>query len=154
MFDPDIGPLTTGPEIDNPYNALTLTRNYCRLFGEFEIYFEQKDPSIERTYVIDSPAQRPFLRDPLFPVTRELHLTPELTIDPAATKLLRVHCVIAHILKLSGAGEYIETTLQEMTEICVSADGSTDLGTPYKTATGKLVKCISCFLARLPWYCT
>ncbi|KAH1348823.1 hypothetical protein KXW65_003965, partial [Aspergillus fumigatus] len=128
MFDPDIGPLIAGPEIDSPYNALTLTHNYHRLFGEFEIYFEQKGPSTERTYVIDSTEQRPFLRDPLFPVTRELHLSPELTIDPPASKLLKVHCAIAHILKLSGAGEYIERTLREMTEISVSADGSTDLG--------------------------
>ncbi|KAI2864667.1 hypothetical protein CBS76997_11201 [Aspergillus niger] len=129
MFDPpDIGPLIAGPEIDSPYNALTLTHNYHRLFGEFEIYFEQKDPTIECTYVIGSSEQRPYLRDQVFPVTGELHLGAELTIDPPASKLLKVHCAIAHILKLSGAGEYIERTLREMTEICVSADGSTDLG--------------------------
>lgn len=108
MFDSDLGPLIAGSEIDSPYNALTLTLDYHRLFGESEIYFEQKDPSLGRTYTIDSTEQRPFLRHSLFPVTRELHLSPELTIDPPASKLLKVHCAIAHLLKLSGAGEYIE----------------------------------------------
>jgi hypothetical protein len=65
MFNPDIGPLIAGPEIDSPYNALMLTQNYHLLFGEFEIYFEQKDTSIERTYVIDSTERRPFLWNPL-----------------------------------------------------------------------------------------
>jgi hypothetical protein len=128
IFNPDIGPLIAGPEINSPYNALTLTHNYHQLFGEFEIYFKQKDPTLERTYIINSTKQRPFLRDPLFPVTQELHLSPELTINPPASKLLKVHYAIAHILKLSSAGEYIERTLREMTEICVSVDGLTDLG--------------------------
>ncbi|KAF5865343.1 hypothetical protein ETB97_004153 [Aspergillus alliaceus] len=128
MFDPDISPLIAGPDIDNPYNALTLTHNYHRLFGEFEIYFKQKDPENDRIYIIDSTEQRPFLRDALFPVTRELNLSPELDVDPPARKLLEVHCAIAHILKLSGADDYIEKTLREMAETCVNADGSTDIG--------------------------
>ncbi|KAH8433748.1 HNH endonuclease signature motif containing protein [Aspergillus melleus] len=145
MFDPDIGPLIGGPEIDSPYNALTLTLNHHRLFGEFEIYFEQKDPSLGRTYTIDSTEQRPFLRDFLFPVTRELHLSPELTIDPPASKLLKTHCAIAHILKLSGAGEYIERTLRELTEVCVSADGSTDLGRLVRSRLGNWLNALTVF---------
>lgn len=136
MFDPDIGALIAGSDIDNPYNALTLTLNYHRLFGEFEIYFEQKDSKNERIYIIDSTEQRPFLRDALFPVTRELNLSPELDVDPPARKLLEVHCAIVHILKLSGAGNYIEKTLREMAETCVHTDGSTDIGRLVRSRLG------------------
>ncbi|KAK1142637.1 hypothetical protein N8T08_007441 [Aspergillus melleus] len=145
MFGPDIGPLIAGPEIDSPYNALTLTLNHHRLFGEFEIYFEQKDPSLGRTYTIDPTERRPFLRDSLFPVTRTLDLSPELMIDPPASKLPTVHCAIAHILKLSGAGEYIEKTLREITEVCVSADGSTDLGRPVRSRLGNYLNALAGF---------
>lgn len=145
MFDPDIGPLIAGPEIDSPYNALTLTHNYHRLFGEFEIYFQRKDPGIARIYTIDSMEQRPYLRDPLFPVTRELHISPDITIDPPSDKLLKVHCAIAHILKLSGAGEYIESTLRETSEICASADGSTDIGRLVRSRLADWSKALTVF---------
>lgn len=128
MFDPDIRPLIAGPEIDSPYNALTLTQDHHRAFGAFEIYFKQKDPAIPHVFTIDSVEHIPCLRDPVFPITRELHLSPDFNIDPPSHKLLQVHCAIAQILKLSAAGEYIDKTLRDIEEVCVAADGSTDLG--------------------------
>ena len=68
------------------------------------------------------------MRDPLFPVTRALTLSPSRTIDPPDYRLLGVHCAIAHIMNLSGAGEYIEKVLRDMDEVDVKADGSTNLG--------------------------
>ncbi|KAI1833893.1 hypothetical protein DTO006G1_349 [Penicillium roqueforti] len=74
MFDPGIIHL-----IDGPMNALTLTLDYHRLFGEFKIYFEHTGTQYQ--YRIDSTERSPFLRDPLFPVTRSLSLSPYHTVD-------------------------------------------------------------------------
>ncbi|KAJ6114137.1 hypothetical protein N7512_007582 [Penicillium capsulatum] len=126
MFDPGIGHLIDGPKIDSPINALTLTLDYHRLFGEFQIYFERT--RTPHQYRIDSTEQSPFLRDPLFPVTRTLTLSPNRTIDPPSARLLEVHRAIALIMKLSAAGEYIEKVLRDMEELDVREDGSTHLG--------------------------
>lgn len=126
MFDPGIGHLIDGPKIDSPLNALTLTLDYHRLFGEFQIYFQHT--GIPHQYRIDSTEQRPFLRDPLFPVTRSLTLSPHRTIDLPSARLLDVHRAIAHIMNMSGAGEYIDKVLRDMEELDVREDGSTHLG--------------------------
>lgn len=55
-------------------------------------------------------------------------LSPQRTIDPPSPQPLSVHRAIAHILKLSGAGDYIEQILQDMGQVAVEADGSTTLG--------------------------
>ncbi|KAJ5854906.1 hypothetical protein N7534_007449 [Penicillium rubens] len=113
IFDPGIIHLIDGPKIDSPINALTLTLDYHRLFGDFQ--------DLLRTHY-------PFLRDPLFPVTRSLTLSPHRTVDPPSSRLLGVHRAIALIMKLSGAGEYIERVLRDMEELDVREDGSTHLG--------------------------
>ncbi|KMP02204.1 hypothetical protein CISG_06189 [Coccidioides immitis RMSCC 3703] len=112
MFDPGIIHLIDGPKIDSPMNALTLTYDHHRSFGEFQIYFEPTGKPYE--YRIDSMEQIPFLRDPIFPVTRTLTLSPSHTIDPPSARLLGVHRAVAKIMKLSGAGEYIETILRDL----------------------------------------
>ncbi|EDN05015.1 predicted protein [Histoplasma mississippiense (nom. inval.)] len=126
IFDPDVIYLIEGQNIDSPKNALTLTQKYHRLFGEFEIYFEPTENKHE--YKLNTTEERSFLRDPLFPVVRQLYLSPEHTIDPPSPHLLAVHSAVARILKLSGAaGEYIENILREMEDPCVEADESTNL---------------------------
>ncbi|KLJ05386.1 hypothetical protein EMPG_11133 [Blastomyces silverae] len=125
IFDPDVIYLIEGEDIDSPKNALTLTQKYHRLFGEFEIYFEPTDEKYK--YKISTTEERPFLRDSLFPVVRQFYLSPEHTIDPPSPQLLAVHRAVARILKLSGAGEYIENILREMEDPCVEADGSKSL---------------------------
>ncbi|PYH39685.1 HNH endonuclease signature motif containing protein [Aspergillus neoniger CBS 115656] len=125
MFDPGLSHLLDGPNIDRPFNALTLTNHYHRLFVEFQIYFEPTGRPHE--YKIDS-SETSFLRDPLFPVTRTPSLSPNGRIEPPDARLLRVHCAIAHILKLSGAGDYIEKVLRDLEEVDIKADGSTNLG--------------------------
>ncbi|EFR04059.1 hypothetical protein MGYG_07065 [Nannizzia gypsea CBS 118893] len=62
------------------------------------------------------------------PVTRKLFFSQGKTIDPPSPRLLALHRAIAHILNLSGAGEYIDKLLRDLEEIGVQADGSTDLG--------------------------
>ncbi|CAI7627392.1 unnamed protein product [Penicillium glandicola] len=95
MFNPGIGDLIHGPKLDGPMNALTLIFDYHRLFGEFRIYFELT--GIPYQYRIDSTEQGLFLRDPLFPVTRTLPLSPASSIDPPSPRLLEVHRAIAII---------------------------------------------------------
>ncbi|OJJ44546.1 hypothetical protein ASPZODRAFT_690298 [Penicilliopsis zonata CBS 506.65] len=112
MFDPGIIHLIDGPDIVSPLNALTLTLDYHRLFGEFQILFTPTGKPYE--YRIDSTELSPFLRDPLFPITRTLTLSPNRTIDPPSSRLFGIHRAIAHILELSGAGEYIEQILNDI----------------------------------------
>ncbi|OJD27727.1 hypothetical protein ACJ73_00874 [Blastomyces percursus] len=126
MFDPGIIHLVEGPKIGSPLNALTLTHDHHRAFSEFQMYFEPTGSPYQ--YRIDSMEQSPFLRDPLFPITGTLTLSPNRTIDPPSARLLSVHRAIAKIMNLSGAGEYIEKVLRDLDEIDVRADGSTNLG--------------------------
>lgn len=125
MFEPGFSHRLDASKIDSPMNALTLTLDYHRLFGEFQICFERTGP---HQYRIGSLEQNSFLRDPLFPVTQTLNLSWSRTIDPPDHRLLGVHCAIAHIVKLSGAGKYIEKILRDMEEVDLNSDGSTDLG--------------------------
>lgn len=125
MFDPGVIHLIDGPKIDSPINALTLTLDYHRMFGEFQIYFEPT--GVPYQYKIDSTERSPFLRDPLFPVTRTLTLSPTRVIDTPSRRLLDVHRAIALIIKLSSAGEYIENILRDIEEVNIKADGSTNL---------------------------
>ncbi|KAJ5534295.1 hypothetical protein N7527_000549 [Penicillium freii] len=115
IFDPGIVYLIDRPKIDSPMNALTLTLDYYRLFGEYKIYFERTKYS-------------PFLRDPLFPVIRSLTLSPYRTVDPLSPRLLDVYRAIALIIKLSGASEYIERVLRDIEELDIREDGSIYLG--------------------------
>lgn len=53
-----------------------------------------------------------------------------LSNDPDAreSRLLALHRAIAHILFLSGAGEYINKILDDFDKTGVRADGTTELG--------------------------
>ncbi|OOF99307.1 hypothetical protein ASPCADRAFT_39628, partial [Aspergillus carbonarius ITEM 5010] len=126
MFDHGITHFIEYPKIDSPLNALTLTLEYHQLFGAFKLYFEHTGSPYQ--YVIKSTDQGSFLSDPLFPVVRTLTLSPNRTIDPPFPRLLAVHRAIARILKISGAGYYIESVLRDLEEVSVRADGSTNLG--------------------------
>ncbi|CAI7584312.1 unnamed protein product [Penicillium palitans] len=126
MFDPGIGQLIDGPRIKSPMNALTLTFHYHRLFGEFEIFFEPT--GIPYQYRIDSTMEISFLRNSLFPVIRTLTLSPTHSIDPPSSRLLAVHRAITIMMKVSGAGDYIETVLRDREESVVREDGSSHLG--------------------------
>ncbi|KKZ61611.1 hypothetical protein EMCG_03857 [[Emmonsia] crescens] len=73
-------------------------------------------------YQISSYLPSVSLRDPKLPVTRELYISKDGTIDPPMPRLLAIHSAIAHILHLSTAGEYIDRILDHE-EIGVRADG-------------------------------
>ncbi|KAI2983394.1 unnamed protein product [Aspergillus niger] len=126
MFDHGITHLIEYPKIDSPLNALTLTHDYHQLFGAFKIYFEHTGAPYQ--YEIKSTEQSSFLSDPLLPVVRTLTLSPNRTIDPPSHRLLAVHRAIACIIKISGAGDYMESILRDIEEVTVKADGSTNLG--------------------------
>ena len=130
MFDHGVVHLIEGANIDRPINALTLSRDYHLLFGDFTVYFEPIDDAPQpHTYKISSflPAgmSTPFV--PL-PITRTLFVSDGCTIDPPSPRLLAVHRAIAHILHLSAAGEYIDKILNDGEEIATPADGSLEMG--------------------------
>lgn len=128
MFDPEVIRLIDGVEIDRPYNAITLTYHFHRLFGSFKIYFEpSRNTKSPHTYNIDT-TETTFVRHPIFPVTRSLYLSPDRNIDPPSTRLLALHRAIVGILHLSGAGEYAERILQDMETAGCKEDGSSELG--------------------------
>ena len=129
MFDSGVAHIIQGPNIDRPFNALTLTPDIHHWFGNFDIFFE---PVVSQpgTYRIDSFLE-PQLAGDDFPVTRTLYLTDNHTIDPPLPRLLALHSAIAHILHLSAAGDYIDKLLRDMEraeELGAQTDGSTDLG--------------------------
>lgn len=126
MFDTEVVHLIEGGDIDRPQNALTLTGSFHAHFGEFKIFFEPVSDSPSHTYRIDSFLSRYIL--PEFPLTRTLYLSENRTVDPPSSRLLALHCAIAHILHLSAAGDYIDKLLREMEGQGVCAtDGSTEL---------------------------
>ncbi|EER25929.1 hypothetical protein CPC735_043730 [Coccidioides posadasii C735 delta SOWgp] len=125
MFDCDVSHLVDGINIDRPSNAISLTHDFHRHFGNFDVYFEPVADQ-EHTYQIKSFL--PSLALEGIPVTRTLYLADDQSIDPPLPRLLAIHNAIAHILHLSGAGEYIDKILRDMEETGVQRDGSTNLG--------------------------
>lgn len=125
MFDCDVSHTISGVDIDRPFNAITLTKSLHTGFGNFEIFFEPV-PNHDNTYRIDKFL--PAVAHPMIPVTRELHLTNDRSIDPPSARLLAIHRAIAHILHLSGAGEYIDKILDDMEDLGACEKGGTELG--------------------------
>jgi hypothetical protein len=127
MFDPGTIHLVSGSDIDRPMNALTLTHDLHKLFGNFEISFEYIEP---HTYKVDYVRTDRMFRIENLPVTRTLYLTPDRTIDPPSSHLLKIHQAIGRILHFSGAGEYIDKLFRDLEDMeggQVNADGSTPI---------------------------
>lgn len=127
MFDRGVVNLIQGTDIDQPFNALTLTPKLHELFGSFQVFFTPVTDQQPHTYRIDTFLPRIILRNTL-PVTRTLYLTKTRIINPPSPRLLAIHRAIAHILHLSAAGDYIDRMLRDMEEKGIQADGSTELG--------------------------
>ncbi|KAK3682378.1 hypothetical protein B0T22DRAFT_282134 [Podospora appendiculata] len=139
MFDNGVIYLIEGTDIDWPRNAITLTHDIHQLFGHFDIFFERVADTPPHTYRIGTFLP-PFYSNQL-PITRTLFTHP--SIDPPSERLLALHSAIAHILHLSGAGEYIQAILNDMEKGVVREDGSTQLGvmsTPSLTSTARAKK--------------
>lgn len=133
MFDYDVSHIVDGVNIDRPLNAISLTRDLHTYFGNFEVFF-QPVPGQDHTYRIDTFLPQGFL--PYVPVTRSLYLAADRLIDAPSPRLLAIHCAIAHILHLSGAGAYIDLILRDMEEFGIREDGSTGLGHLLKLRLG------------------
>ncbi|OAA63445.1 hypothetical protein SPI_03608 [Niveomyces insectorum RCEF 264] len=127
MFDSGVAHLINGVDVDRPRNALTLSSRYHDFFGAFEIYFDAV-PGEYNTYQIQSFFPSPMARALGLPVTRTLFVTENRTIDPPSPRLLAVHRAIAHILHMSGAGEYIDRVLEDMEDSVVRSNGTSELG--------------------------
>ena len=130
MFAPGMIHLIEGSNIDRPANAITLSPDIHKLFGDFKFYFEALDPSTHPpyTYRIDSRETNMFLRPEGLPVTRTLLLSPNRTIDPPSAKLLAIHRAISIILDLSAAGVYIDKIIRDMEQLWAKSDGSSAVG--------------------------
>ncbi|RSL97081.1 hypothetical protein CEP52_011064 [Fusarium oligoseptatum] len=124
MFDDEAAHLIEGIEIDRPGNALTLTQPLHTYFGDFNIFFKPEG-TVPHRYHIETFLPQGFTYD--VPVTRTLFLTEERNIDPPSSRLLAIHCAIAHILHLSAAGDYIDDILRDADEYGIRHDGSTEL---------------------------
>ncbi|EEQ28696.1 hypothetical protein McanMca71_001230 [Microsporum canis] len=111
MLDCDVSHLIDGVNIDRPFNAMSLTPNYHDAFGSFKV------ESFLHPAVLSS-----------LPVTRELYVIEDRSIDPPLPRLLALHRAIAQILKMSAAGEYIDKILRDMEDPGTSSGGSTELG--------------------------
>ena len=127
MFDNGITRVIEGVEIDRPFNTLTLGLDYHRQFGAFKTFFTELVDEEPHTYKIETFELFSLDERMPFPVTRTLLLSPNRNIDPPSRRLLAVHRAIAHILHLSGAGEYINKFLSDMDDGYVRSDGTTQL---------------------------
>jgi HNH endonuclease len=127
MFDDGILLLIKDSLIDKARNAITLSINIHRRFGNFEVYFEPTSENLH-TYWIQSTEDAVFQKPMIFPVTRALYLATSRPIDPPSERFLAVHRAITLILHLSTAGEYIDKILRDLEETDVKEDGSTELG--------------------------
>ncbi|OAA55355.1 hypothetical protein SPI_08450 [Niveomyces insectorum RCEF 264] len=127
MFDLGVAHTINGVDIDRPRNALTLTADLHDAFGGFNVYFDHVSEAYH-TYWIRSflPPRMNQLYG--IPVQRELFVRGTHIIDPPSPRLLAVHRAIAHILHLSGAGDYIDAVLRDLEYGIVRADGSSELG--------------------------
>jgi hypothetical protein len=125
MFDYGVVDLIDGSNVDRPRNAMTLTHNLHRFFGDFEVFFEPV-PGQQHTYQIRSFLPSGIIRG-LLPVTRTFFLTESPSIDPPLPRLLALHRAVAHILHFSAAGAYIDKILDDMERKAARADGSTEL---------------------------
>nr|KMM63939.1 hypothetical protein CPAG_00291 [Coccidioides posadasii RMSCC 3488] len=133
MFDCNVSHLMDGNNIDRPFNAMSLTRDLHTHFGNFAVFFEAV-PGQAHTYQINTFLPPGILQD--LPVTRTFYLTNDRSIEPPSPRLLAIHHAIAHILHLSGVGEYIDNILRDMEETGVQEDGSTELGRIMKLRLG------------------
>src|SRR5215469_6291010 len=104
MFDPGIIHKIEGSNIDQPYNALSMSVGFHRHFGDLKVYFEA-EPGFNHRYTIKTTMPR-FNFQPTLPITRDLFITPDHNIDPPLPRLLALHRACCLILHLSGAGEY------------------------------------------------
>ncbi|WEW60682.1 hypothetical protein PRK78_006169 [Emydomyces testavorans] len=126
MFDYDVGLIINGPDIDRPRNAISLTQTAHDAFSSFEIFLEPVDGQ-EHTYHIKT--LKPCLAHVFgLPLTRKLFLSDNQSIEPPSPRLLALHRAIAHILHLSGAGEYIDKILRDFENTEIRDDGTTELG--------------------------
>ncbi|GCB28283.1 hypothetical protein AAWM_11168 [Aspergillus awamori] len=81
MFNPGAIHLIDGVDIDRPMNALTLTVDLHRLFGNFEIPFEPVGTQ-PHTYKVDYVESGRMGRVEKLPITVGLFLTPDRSVDP------------------------------------------------------------------------
>ncbi|KAI1113724.1 hypothetical protein F5Y14DRAFT_417060 [Nemania sp. NC0429] len=125
MFDSGVVHLIDGTNIDRLSNAITLTSFIHAAFGDFKVFFEPIPDQQPHSYQIKTFYHRRLMRmrNLDFPITRTFYPAD----DPPSPRLLAVHRAIAHILRLSGAGEYIDKLLRDMDEQGIQADGSTEL---------------------------
>jgi hypothetical protein len=126
MFDKGVAHFIEGSDIDRPRNALTLTQQHHTSFGRFDIFFDPVPDQGAHTYQIRTFLPPLFIQD--LPIVRSLFLTESRSIEPPSARFLALHRAIAHILHLSGAGDYIERILRDMEWKDTQEDGSTELG--------------------------
>ncbi|EZF16020.1 hypothetical protein H112_05858 [Trichophyton rubrum D6] len=126
MFDYNVSHIINGTDIDRPLNAMSLNSTAHLLFKSFDIFLEPVDGQ-EHTYYVKSLKPAVSMAFGL-PVTRKLFLSDDRSIEPPSPRLLALHRAFAHILFLSGAGEYINKILDDFDKTGVRADGTTELG--------------------------
>lgn len=126
MFDPEALPLIRGVNIDSAKNALTLTSPLHSAFDRFEIGFRAKEDGPPNTYDVIAYDDC-FSASFGLPVTTTLSSTIPTAPVPSPI-LLKIRHSVANILRLTAAGEYIDSVLRDMEAPCLPADGSADIG--------------------------
>jgi len=111
LFDPGIVDSLEGPSIDGVHNAVTLTHNYRRRFGNLKVYFEAV-PKAKNRYIVKLAESRDM--QPEQPIIVDFSDALHNNIEPPMPRLLAIHRACSRILKNSDVGAYLDTVIDDL----------------------------------------
>lgn len=128
-LDPGISKTLAGTTIDTPRNALTLCADLHFRFGHLKWYLEPTQTP--HSYTMHLPRGERIPRRLLPPGDGVVTFNAAAAEPPPEPRLLAFHRACCLILRVSGAGEYVNRVLVEMDRMVdvgvLAADGSSDL---------------------------
>ncbi|KAI9774096.1 MAG: hypothetical protein M1840_005189 [Geoglossum simile] len=118
LFNPQAEQLLDGIGIDKPFNAMTLSLDLHRSFGNLKWYFDE-EPEPHAYIFKKTPGTRLFLFRVLRPQNQRgrVEFTSATMTDLPDRGLLALHRACALIVGLSGAGEYMDKVLRDSEDI-------------------------------------
>jgi hypothetical protein len=146
MFCPGIPDLLSGPSIDSPCNAITLTLELHKRFGQLTVFFTPVMADIGTTSNSHYRFEKTTRSPPLPPGYGPRNSAGEVVFEDNSIadvdagslvddgipvpepSLLAFHRACAVVLNMSGAGEYIENLLRDEERLgCLSDERSYNL---------------------------
>jgi hypothetical protein len=104
LLDPGIVDYIVGPGIDGAHNAITLSCNNRRSFGNLKVYFEAVS-NLKHRYIVKRTVSRHMQPDS----TGTVDFSDEYpNVDPPQPRLLAIHRACCRIVSKSRVGGYLD----------------------------------------------